>query len=161
MTCEGRIKTIFKTALFLITAQICTVFAFSALAQEITAINFDGEILGKVIPDGKVVGADNKLIGNVTADSFIVGFDGKLLLFQQAHGNDSVAAFDLGMGCRRTGTGQESTRSEAQGEEQAEYADPVFALQGNHSVLVGFLWDSITKNLKKRKKKSQIVLDFL
>ena len=79
MTCEGRIKTIFKTALFLITAQVCTVFAFSALAQEITAINFDGEILGKVIPDGKVVGADNKLIGNVTADSFIVGFDGKLV----------------------------------------------------------------------------------
>ncbi len=48
-------------------------------AQEITAIDFNGDLLGKVIPDGKVVGFDNQLIGNVTADSLIVNFDGKLI----------------------------------------------------------------------------------
>lgn len=51
----------------------------SAAAQEITAIDFNGDLLGKVIPDGKVVGFDNQLIGNVTADSLIVNFDGKLI----------------------------------------------------------------------------------
>lgn len=51
----------------------------SARAQEITAVNFDGELLGKVIPDGKVVGFDNNLIGNVTADSLIIDFDGRLI----------------------------------------------------------------------------------
>lgn len=48
-------------------------------AQEITAINFNGDLLGKVIPDGKVVSFDNRLIGNVTADSLIIGADGKLI----------------------------------------------------------------------------------
>ena len=62
-------------------------FAFSCLcfglqnaqAQEITAIDFNGEVLGKVIPDGKVVGFDNRLIGNINADSMIINFDGKLI----------------------------------------------------------------------------------
>ncbi len=53
--------------------------SFSVSAQEITAIDFNGDLLGKVIPDGKVVGFDNQLIGNVTADSLIVNFDGKLI----------------------------------------------------------------------------------
>ena len=48
-------------------------------AQEITAINFNGEVIGKVIPDGKVVGLENQLIGNVTADSLIVDFGGKII----------------------------------------------------------------------------------
>ena len=50
-----------------------------AYSQEITAINFNGDILGKVIPDGKVVGFENQLVGNVTADSLIVNFDGELI----------------------------------------------------------------------------------
>ncbi len=53
--------------------------AMPVQAQEITAINFDGDLLGKVIPDGKVVGFDNRLIGNVTADSLIVDFEGVLI----------------------------------------------------------------------------------
>ena len=48
-------------------------------AQEITAINFNGEVIGKVIPDGKVVGLENQLLGNVTADSLIVDFNGKII----------------------------------------------------------------------------------
>ncbi len=50
-----------------------------ANAQEITAINFNGEPLGKVIPDGKVVSFDNKLLGNVTADSLIINTDGEII----------------------------------------------------------------------------------
>lgn len=50
-----------------------------ANAQEITAIDFNGDLLGKVIPDGKVVSFDNQLVGNVTADSLIVDFDGVLI----------------------------------------------------------------------------------
>ncbi len=51
----------------------------AANAQEITAINFNGEPLGKVIPDGKVVSFDNRLLGNVTADSLIIGTSGELI----------------------------------------------------------------------------------
>ena len=51
----------------------------NVVAQEITAINFNGLPLGKVIPDGKVVGFDNKLVGNVTADSLIVDNKGSLI----------------------------------------------------------------------------------
>ena len=45
-----------------------------AQSLEITAIDFNGDLLGKVIPDGKVVSFDNQLIGNITADSLIVNF---------------------------------------------------------------------------------------
>ncbi len=55
------------------------VFASSAQAIEITAIDFNGDLIGKVIPDGKVVSLDNQLIGNVTADSLILNFDGELI----------------------------------------------------------------------------------
>lgn len=51
----------------------------AAKAQEITAIDFNGDLIGKVIPDGNVVSFDNRLIGNVTADSLIVNFDGDLI----------------------------------------------------------------------------------
>lgn len=54
-------------------------WASAAAAQEITAIDFNGDLLGKVIPDGNVVSFDNRLIGNVTADSLIVNFDGDLI----------------------------------------------------------------------------------
>ena len=54
-------------------------FASPAAAIEITAIDFNGDLIGKVIPDGKVVSLDNQLIGNVTADSLIVNFDGELI----------------------------------------------------------------------------------
>ena len=51
----------------------------AAQAIEITAIDFNGDLLGKVIPDGKVVSFDNQLIGNITADSLILDFNGKLI----------------------------------------------------------------------------------
>ncbi len=51
----------------------------NSLSQEITAVDFNGDLLGKVIPDGKVVSFNNQLIGNVTADSLIINFEGKLI----------------------------------------------------------------------------------
>ena len=54
-------------------------FCANAQAQEITAVDFNGELIGKVIPDGKVVSFDNQLIGNVTADSLILDFDGEII----------------------------------------------------------------------------------
>lgn len=45
---------------------------YSASAQDITAINFNGDILGKVIPDGKVISSENKVLGSVNADSLVV-----------------------------------------------------------------------------------------
>ena len=58
---------------------IFLMFVSEAFSQEITAIDFNGEVIGKVIPDGKVVGLENQLLGNVTADSLIVDFDGNII----------------------------------------------------------------------------------
>lgn len=54
-------------------------FVNPSKAQEITAIDFNGEVIGKVIPDGKVVSLENKLIGNINADSLISNFEGELI----------------------------------------------------------------------------------
>lgn len=77
MSCNKLLKTGIKYAGAIFAAVL--VWANTAHSQEITAINFNGELLGKVIPDGKVVSFDNKLIGNVTADSLIVDSEGKLI----------------------------------------------------------------------------------
>ena len=50
-----------------------------AVAQEITAIDFNGDLIGKVIPDGSVIGFNNDYIGNITADSLIVNAEGELI----------------------------------------------------------------------------------
>lgn len=50
------IKSLVTACLFLFLS------ASFARAQEITAIDFNGDLLGKVIPDGKVVGFDNQLM---------------------------------------------------------------------------------------------------
>lgn len=77
MNCNKLLKTGIRYAGAIFAAVL--VWTNSAWSQEITAINFNGELLGKVIPDGKVVSFDNRLIGNVTADSLIVDSDGKLI----------------------------------------------------------------------------------
>ena len=51
----------------------------SAAAQEITAIDFNGDLIGKVIPDGSVIGFNNDYIGKITADSLIVNAEGELI----------------------------------------------------------------------------------
>lgn len=64
---------------FLINLIILTAVAKPLFAQEITAIDFNGDLIGKVIPDGTVISFDNEVIGNVTADSFIVNEKGELI----------------------------------------------------------------------------------
>ena len=58
---------------------LTVVMASFAYANEITAIDFNGEIIGKVIPDGSVIGLKNEIIGNITADSFIINNDGTII----------------------------------------------------------------------------------
>ncbi len=53
--------------------------SFSALAADISALNFNGDVLGKVIPDGSVINFDNELIGHITADGFVVNDDNDLI----------------------------------------------------------------------------------
>jgi len=72
-----RIKKTSRSIAFVCATLLAIITEASAL--EITAINFYGELIGKVIPDGKVVGFDNSLIGNVTADSLILNSDGKII----------------------------------------------------------------------------------
>lgn len=54
---------------------IFSVFVFVATntkAADISAIDFNGWVLGKVIPDGSVINYNNELIGNITADGFVI-----------------------------------------------------------------------------------------
>lgn len=91
-------------------------YAENVRAQEITAINFNGEPVGKVIPDGKVVGFDNNLLGNITADSLLINSSGELVggVVPQgvAIGNDGKVLGKVGSdGGVRGGTGQIVGRS--------------------------------------------------
>ena len=70
----GKIALWFNISLAAILLAVKPVYA-----QEITAIDFNGDLIGKVIPDGTVVSFDNTIIGNVTADSFIVNAKGELI----------------------------------------------------------------------------------
>lgn len=74
---QKTLNKIFKAFLVLLTVMIVT--AKYVYANEITAIDFNGKVIGKVIPDGSVVGLDNQIIGNVTADSFIVNTKGNII----------------------------------------------------------------------------------
>ena len=51
----------------------------TASAQDITAIDFTGRIIGKVIPDGTAVNTDNEIIGQLTADSLILNSKGDFI----------------------------------------------------------------------------------
>lgn len=53
--------------------------AMSAKAADISAIDFNGELLGKVIPDGSVINFDNELIGHITADGFVLNNENNLM----------------------------------------------------------------------------------
>ena len=69
-------KTLKIAGLFI----LMTVYmASNAYANEITAINFNGDIIGTVIPDGSVIGKQNDIIGKVTADSFIVNNNNEII----------------------------------------------------------------------------------
>jgi ribosomal protein L27 len=65
----------FVSTMMMLVAGMCR----AAWAEEITAVNFNGDLIGKVIPDGSVVSFDNEIIGNITADSLIMDPKGELL----------------------------------------------------------------------------------
>ncbi len=46
--------------------------SFNAFASDISALNFSGDLLGKVIPDGSVINFDNEVIGHITADGYVL-----------------------------------------------------------------------------------------
>lgn len=74
-------KSIIKKAIFRILALsvLMLILPIQTYAQEITAIDFNGNAIGKVISDGKVISFENKIIGNVTADSLIIDGKGKII----------------------------------------------------------------------------------
>ena len=52
-----KLKNIFLSAV------ICLLLSLNAQAADISAIDFDGNLIGKVIPDGSVVNYNNELVG--------------------------------------------------------------------------------------------------
>lgn len=58
----------------ILTIVFVSVFLFfhEAFAQDITAIDFKGSVIGKVIPDGTAVNLQNEIIGQLTADGWIL-----------------------------------------------------------------------------------------
>lgn len=53
--------------------------SISAYAADMSALDFYGDLIGKVIPDGSVVNAQNELVGHITADGFVVDDENNLL----------------------------------------------------------------------------------
>lgn len=50
-----------------------------SMAAEITAIDFNGKVLGQVISSGMVINSEGENIGSITADSLVISDDGKIL----------------------------------------------------------------------------------
>ena len=53
--------------------------ATNVSAQDMTAINFSGDVIGKVIPDGTAINLKNEIIGQLNADSFILNSKGDVI----------------------------------------------------------------------------------
>ena len=51
---------------------LCLSLSLNANAADISAIDFSGNLIGKVIPDGGVVNYNNELVGKITADGFVI-----------------------------------------------------------------------------------------
>ena len=65
--------------------QIALVFMMSFLgsasvyAADMSALDYNGDLLGKVIPDGSVINAQNELIGHITADGSVMDDNNNLI----------------------------------------------------------------------------------
>ena len=53
--------------------------SISAYAADMSALDYNGDLLGKVIPDGSVINAQNELIGHITADGTVVDENNNLI----------------------------------------------------------------------------------
>lgn len=63
---------IVKLKNILLSTVICVLLSLNAKAADISAIDFSGTLIGKVIPDGSVVNYNNELVGKITADGFVI-----------------------------------------------------------------------------------------
>ncbi len=50
-----------------------------AFASDISALNFYGDLIGKVIPDGTVVNSENEVIGRMNADGYVIDTKGGII----------------------------------------------------------------------------------
>ena len=73
---QTKILKIKKLVLALIILMSASVVAEAA---DMSALDFKGDFLGKVIPDGSVISSQNELIGHITADGYVVD-DGNNLI---------------------------------------------------------------------------------
>ena len=65
--------------LVILAAAVVWCKVYSAAAAEITAIDFNGNVIGQVISTGMVINADGENIGYITADSLIVDNDNEII----------------------------------------------------------------------------------
>ena len=72
-------KNIIKLSKILELAFLCVAMSVKAMAADISALNFNGDLIGKVIPDGSVINSDNELIGYITADGFAYDNENNLI----------------------------------------------------------------------------------
>ncbi len=68
-----------KKLLVSILAFYLTMFCASAYSAEITAIDFLGNAIGKVLPDAKVINQENNIIGSINVDGQIVNIQGDII----------------------------------------------------------------------------------
>lgn len=72
-----QINHIFK--LLALSAGVVIACFKNSAASDITAVNFNGQVLGQVISSGMVINSDGESVGYITADSLVVGDDEKVL----------------------------------------------------------------------------------
>ncbi|MFI3242071.1 MAG: TrbI/VirB10 family protein [Alphaproteobacteria bacterium] len=68
-----------KTLLKLFVTFQLSIFSFSVHAADVTAIDFVGNIIGKVLPDGRVINLENNILGKINVDSQIINQEGDII----------------------------------------------------------------------------------
>lgn len=58
---------------------LCVVIGLKAMAADISALNFNGDLIGKVIPDGAIINSNNEVVGYITADGFAYDNENNLI----------------------------------------------------------------------------------
>ncbi len=69
------LKSISKINGMILSLMFLLSFSLQSQASDISAIDFNGDLIGKVVPDGNVINFNNELIGYITPDGYV--FDGK------------------------------------------------------------------------------------
>lgn len=65
--------------IFILSLGVCLITARGAVAAEITAIDFNGNVIGQVISTGMVINANGENIGYITADSLIMNANNEIV----------------------------------------------------------------------------------